>query len=242
MLDGKAVTPLYVQLMEDLEEKIAKGILVPGDRLQSETEMAKTYGVSIITVRNAISSMAEKGMVEKKQGKGTFVTKQKYTRDIKKLQSFTELCNRLGVKAGGRMLENKLVVPDEKTAAMLGIKKGEQAVFISRVRYADNEPVAIESNYFSLKYAFLLGQQFDDNSLFSYMKERSDAYVAMSEKRFELCRATAREAQLLAIRKNDPLLYIKSVTYTRDNEPIYVGTQLVNGERFSFYVYETSNS
>lgn len=241
MLDGKAVIPLYVQLMEDLEEKIAKGIFAQGDRLQSESEMAKTYGVSIITVRNAISAMADKGLVEKKQGKGTFVKKQKFTRDIKKLQSFTELCERSNVKSGGKMLENKLVVPDDKTAELLGIEKGGQAIFISRVRFADGEPVAIENNYYSLKYAFLLGQTFDDNSLFTYMKEHSSITVAVSEKRFELCRATAREAELLKIKKNDPLLYIKSVTYTRDNDPIYVGAQIVNGERFSFYVYETND-
>lgn len=241
MLDGKAVTPLYIQLMEELEEKIAKGVFAPGDRLQSEMEMAKTYGVSIITVRNAVSALVEKGLIEKKQGKGTFVTKQKYTRDIKKLQSFTELCERSGVKAGGKMLENKLVIPDDKTAKMLGIEKGSQAIFISRVRSADGEPVAIENNYFSLKYAFLLGQSFDDNSLFVYMKEHSNMAVAVSEKRFELCRATAREAELLKIKKNDPLLYIKSVTYTKENEPIYVGTQIVNGDRFSFYVYETND-
>ena len=79
MLDGKAVTPLYVQLMTEIEAKIMKGVYQPGERLQSESEMAKTFGVSIITVRNAVSALVDKGLVEKKQGKGTFVSKPKFT-------------------------------------------------------------------------------------------------------------------------------------------------------------------
>ena len=72
-LNGNAVSPLYVQLMEDLEAKICDGTFAPGERLLSENEMAKRYGVSIITVRKAALALEEKGLVEKRQGKGTFV-------------------------------------------------------------------------------------------------------------------------------------------------------------------------
>lgn len=240
MLDGKAVTPLYKQLVEQIEDKILKGIYMPGEKLLTEKEMAKTYGVSIITVRNAISELINKGLVEHKQGKGTFVAKPKFTKDVRKLQSFTEMCVRMGVRPGGKMLENKIVTPDEKTAKLLGIEKDSQVIFISRVRFADEEPIAIENNYFSLKYAFLLGESFDNSSLFAFIKEKSAKVVATSEKRIGICRATAREAGILKISRGDPLLYIKSVAYTKENEPIYVGTQIFNGERFSFYVYEST--
>ena len=81
-LNGNAVSPLYVQLMEDLEAKICDGTFAPGERLLSENEMAKRYGVSIITVRKAALALEEKGLVEKRQGKGTFVARRKYTRDM----------------------------------------------------------------------------------------------------------------------------------------------------------------
>lgn len=241
MLDGKAVTPLYVQLMNQIEERIRKGVYAPGERLQSESEMAKAHGVSIITVRNAISMLVDKGLVDKKQGKGTFVAKPKFTKDIKKLQSFPEMCKHMGMRSGGRMLENKLIPADEKTRKLLGIPRGSQVVYISRVRYADDEPVAIENNYFPLKYSFLLGEVFDNNSLFEFMKEKSKIFVAVSEKWIELCRATSREAELLGLSSGEPLLYIKSVAYTRDREPIYVGTQIFNGDRCSFYVCESTD-
>ena len=81
------MTPLYVQLMEEVEKSIRSGEYKPGDRLMTEAEMAKKYGVSLITVRKAIGSLTEKGLVVRKQGKGTFVVRPKLFRNMKKLQS-----------------------------------------------------------------------------------------------------------------------------------------------------------
>lgn len=69
MLNGKTVTPLYVQLMNQIEEKIRCGVYQPGERLQSESEMAKSFGVSIITVRSAVSGLVEKGWWRKNREK-----------------------------------------------------------------------------------------------------------------------------------------------------------------------------
>lgn len=240
MLDGKSAVPLYVQLMDQIEDGIYQKVYLPGMKLQSENEMAKTYGVSNITVKNAISGLVEKGLVVRKQGKGTFVSKTKFTRDMKKLSGFTEMCGRMGVKAGGRMLDNRLVTAEDTTAEQLKIAKNSQVIFISRVRFADWEPVAVEHSYFPSKYACLLGRRFDDNSLFEYLKERENVSVKSSEKQIELCRASEKEAELLGIRKGDPLLYIKSVAFSKDGEPLYAGIQVINGDVFSFYVYETA--
>lgn len=240
MLDQTAITPLYVQLMDEIEKDIKNGVYLPGDKIMTETEMAKAYGVSLITVRKAVGSLMEKGLVVRKQGKGTFVTKPKFARNMKQLQSFSEMCEQMGVKPGARMLENRLVEADAKTAERLGVDPGSQVVYICRLRFADMEPVAIEKNYFPLKYAFLLDAKFDDNSLFDFLKERSGLKVASSEKLIELCRATTDEAELLDVKKGDYLLFVRSTAYDNNNDPLYAGVQIINGDRFSLYVYETS--
>ena len=114
MLKQDAITPLYVQLMEELETSIRNGVYKPGDKIMTEAEMAKEYGVSLITVRKAVGSLMEKGLVVRKQGKGTFVTKPKYSRNMKKLQSFTEMCEQMGVKPGAQVLENRLIMADKR--------------------------------------------------------------------------------------------------------------------------------
>ena len=125
MLKQDAITPLYVQLMEELETSIRNGVYKPGDKIMTEAEMAKEYGVSLITVRKAVGSLMEKGLVVRKQGKGTFVTKPKYSRNMKKLQSFTEMCEQMGVKPGAQVLENRLIMADKKVADRLD-RAGQQ--------------------------------------------------------------------------------------------------------------------
>ena len=221
MLKQDAMTPLYVQLMDTVEKDIKSGRYKPGDKIMTESEMAKTYGVSLITVRKAIGSLMEKGLVVRKQGKGTFVTKPKFSRNIKRLQSFSEMCEQMGVVPGAHMLENKIVDADGKIAERLGIETGSKVIFISRLRFADSEPVVIEKNYFPLK-------------------EKVGMQVTSSEKLIELCRATQEEAKLLEVRKGDYLMFVRSTAYDQENEPLYAGIQIINGDRFSLYVYETN--
>lgn len=239
MLKQDAITPLYVQLMEELETSIRNGVYKPGDKIMTEAEMAKEYGVSQITVRKAVGSLMEKGLVVRKQGKGTFVTKPKYSRNMKKLQSFTEMCEQMGVKPGAQVLENRLIMADKKVADRLGIEPGSNVVYISRLRLADGEPVQVEKSYFPLKYAFLLEEDLNNGSMFECLKEKAGAKVASSEKMIELCRATAEEAALMDVKKGDYLLFVKSTAYDENGEPMYAGIQLINGDRFSLYVYES---
>lgn len=239
MLKQDAITPLYVQLMEELETSIRNGVYKPGDKIMTEAEMAREYGVSLITVRKAVGFLMEKGLVVRKQGKGTFVTKPKYSRNMKKLQSFTEMCEQMGVKPGARVLENRLIAADKKVADRLGIEPGSNVVYISRLRLADGEPVQVEKSYFPLKYAFLLEEDLNDGSMFECLKEKAGAKVASSEKMIELCRATAEEAALMDVKKGDYLLFVKSTAYDENGEPMYAGIQLINGDRFSLYVYES---
>ena len=100
MLDPTAITPLYVQLMNMIEEDVSAGRYHTGDRLMTEKEMAETYHISINTVRRAIDKLIEKGLVERKQGKGTFVTKPKFERNMKKLQSFSRAVSSDWCEAG----------------------------------------------------------------------------------------------------------------------------------------------
>lgn len=239
MLKQDAITPLYVQLMEELETSIRNGVYKPGDKIMTEAEMAKEYGVSLITVRKAVGSLMEKGLVVRKQGKGTFVTKPKYSRNMKKLQSFTEMCEQMGVKPGAQVLENRLIMADKKVADRLGIEPGSNVVYISRLRLADGEPVQVEKSYFPLKYAFLLEEDLNNGSMFECLKEKAGAKVASSEKMIELCRATAEEAALMDVKKGEYLLFVKSTAYDENGEPMYAGIQLINGDRFSLYVYES---
>ena len=239
MLNSSAMEPLYVQLIKQITKDIDEGKYRPGDKIMTEAEMVQHYGVSVITVRKAVGTLVEKGVLNRRQGKGTFVSRPKFSRNIKKLQSFSEMCYQMGVEPGAKMIENQLVTADDETAKRLGVELGSKVVSICRLRSADGVPVVVEKNYFPLKYAFLLDARFDDNSLFDFLKEKSGLRVAASEKVIELCRATALEAEHLRVKKGDPLLLVKSTAFDNHGEPFYAGEQIINGDSFSLYVYET---
>lgn len=233
--------PLYIQLMNDLEKKIRNKVFQPGEKLKTETEIAKEYGVSLITVRNAVSNLIKKGLVVRKQGKGTFVTQPKFSKNINSLQGFSDMCLQMGVTPGAKTLENNLIYPNEKIYKKLKVSLDEQIIYISRLRYADNDPVVIEKNYFPFKFVSLLTEDLNNNSLFHILKEKLNVEVSSSVKKIELCKASKEEAELLNVKKNSPLILIKSIARDLNGEPMYIGVQIINGERFSFYIQEGKN-
>lgn len=236
MLDGKAIKPLYEQLKEKIESEIAEGKYKPGDRLLSEVELAEKYDVSVITVRKATNDLRKIGLLEKRQGKGTFVATRKYNKDLNQVLSFSEAGRMIGAVPGAKVLASELVTPDLHILEQMELPANSKAVYISRLRFLDHVPMVIEDNYYPLKYSFLLDEDLDNNSLFEILKEKCGTQVVRSRRTIEICRASAYQASQLNVRRNSPLLLVQGVVYGQDNEIIYVGNQIINGERYKLHV------
>ena len=234
MLSKNDVIPLYKQLQEEIRKQIQSGERKPREKIPSEIDLAKQYQVSVITARKAVSELALEGLVEKKQGKGTFVAAQKYQRNLQQVISFSEACRLNGAVAGSRLLECKLINANQKILSELERPEEEQVLFISRLRYINGEPMAVETNLFPITYSFLINENLNEKSLFEVLKKRSGTEVAISRRTLEICRATQQEAQQLKVVKGSPLLLIRSIAYSTENQPVFVGTQLINGERYQF--------
>ncbi|MCC3358944.1 GntR family transcriptional regulator [Bacillus sp. REN16] len=236
MLDGKAIKPLYEQLKEKLENDIAEGKYKPGEKLLPEVEMAKKYNVSVITVRKATDELSIKGLLEKRQGKGTFVASRKYYKDLNQVISFSESCKMIGAVPGAKVLMSELVVPSKDILDQMELSLDSKTVYISRLRLVDKVPMVIENNHFPLKYSFLLEEDLDNNSVFNILKEKCGTQIVRSRRTIEICRASALEASHLNVKRNSPLLLVQGVVYGLDNEIVYVGSQIINGERYKLYV------
>ena len=89
-MNPNSIVPLYVQVVECLKRDIENGVYNATGRIPTEAELAEQYKVSRITIRRAVDDLVSQGLVEKKQGKGTFICRQKFAKDIKNLQSFSE--------------------------------------------------------------------------------------------------------------------------------------------------------
>lgn len=235
MLESESVTPLYKQISQKIESDIVSGVYKEGDKLPSERQLAKENNVSVITSRKALAELEEEDLIERIQGKGTFVATKKYNRSLKRFVSFTEMCSIIGVEAGSKELIKKLIVPKSKISRKLGVPENTQVVYISRLRFVDGKPMVIENNYFSLDYSYLLNEDLN-SSLFEILNKKSAFTIVDSRKTIEITRSRPEESSLLEIPNNSPIILIESIAYLKGNQIAYVGNQLINGEKFKLMI------
>ena len=234
MFETHSVTPLYVQLLEEIKSDIEEGVYGPGDKLLPELEMAGRYGVSVVTVRRAMDELAAVGLVEKRRGKGTFVAEKKFIHNGTRIISFSEACRMQGLTSGSTLLERSVRRPPSKICQRLGLPDGSQTVYISRLRFADGEPILIESNDYPMTYAGLLSEDLG-GSLFEVLTRKFGVELLTSRKTIEICRANSWESRLLKVKRRHPLLLVRS-DLSSATGPVYAGSQIINGERYKLIV------
>src|SRR3984957_4661595 len=120
--------PLYAQVESVIIGRISSGSLPPGTRLPSEDELIQEHAVSRTTIRAAIQSLVQQGLVEIQRGKGTFVTQPKITQELTELTGFVEDMQALGRQATAKVLDQQVVAADEVVAHHLALAPGTLVV------------------------------------------------------------------------------------------------------------------
>ncbi|MEW6047209.1 MAG: GntR family transcriptional regulator, partial [Bacillota bacterium] len=136
--------PLYQQLEDYIRESIESGQLKPGDRLPSETELSKRYQISRMTVRKAMERLEFAGYLERYPGKGTFVAAPKIPQRVSMLHGFHKKMSALGLKVKSTVLEVQSIDAGIIIERRLGLQTGDRVFQISRLRYVEGTPVAIQ--------------------------------------------------------------------------------------------------
>ena len=137
-------SPLYERVESVLARDIADGSLPPETQLPPEEGLIERFKVSRTTVRKAIQNLIERGLVEVRRGKGTFVTQPRITQELTELTGFVEDMQALGRNPTARLIDKQVVVADRTVAHELALPAGSLVVRIRRVRLADGEPVSFD--------------------------------------------------------------------------------------------------
>ena len=237
-MDFNSATPLYKQLVEELRKKITGNVYEPNGRIPTEAELSETYHVSRITVRRAIEELVEQGLVEKKQGKGTFVCSPRFSRHLDSGPlGFSEMCRANGLEPGAILLEKKILVPKTKNIReMLKLPEGEAALFISRLRTGNGKPMAFEESYYPLEFSDLLSIDLEKESIYRYLREVRGIDLHSSTIRLNITRADSRMSKILEVPKNTPLLEIRGCVIRGDGRPVHTSYQCGYGDHFEFIV------
>lgn len=229
--------PLYFKLSEDISEKIDSGIWKRGDRIPSEREMVSLYGLSRITVRNAIEECVRRGKIEKIQGKGAFVTNRSIVQNLGNLYSFTQEMTKQGKVTSTKLLSRMIIAANTKLADRLQISPESPVIVIERLRCAEGDmPIFIERTFFPLKeFEFVLDIDLERKSMYKTLEQEYGICINRAVEVFEACELNPLECSQLECRKNQFGLLIKRTSYMNDKIVCY-STIISKGDLFKFTV------
>lgn len=230
------VTPLYYRLSEMLRRQISSGQLKPGDRLASERDLSIQYGMSRMTIRQALGQLEREGLLNVKSGVGTFVAEPKLTYDAVNLLGFTETMKGKKGVLSSKVLSQKLVTASTQIGQALKLGNHE-IIEIKRIRLIDNIPMAIETNYLSAqRFAGLETMNLKEASLYRILDDLYNVRLRVAEQTIEASTANAFEQKHLKLKKQDSILRIEGISFDQYHQPVEFFKASFRGDRFKVSV------
>jgi GntR family transcriptional regulator len=220
-LTGAGDLPAHMRIGYWLERLIVSRALAPGDKLPSEIEIAHALGVSRMTLRQALSSIEAKGLIDRRRGRfgGNFVATPRFEFDHAGLPGFTEQMRRIQVEAGAHVLRATTRRAAADVRQHLGLKRGDQVHEVLRARSANGEPIVLEETYFpAATFPALLSANLT-GSLYAVMREYG-APPFSADEHIEATPAGERHAEILHVEPGFPLLLITRTSFTESGAAV----------------------
>ena len=232
ILRGSGAT-VYGQIEDWLAEAIGAGRLAPGDRMPSEQDLAAWFGVSRMTLRQALAKLARRGLVTRTVGRrgGTFVAERKLEQDRTTLAGFSDQLRRHGIQPGARVLFATQRPAGPVSAAALGLREGDPVHEVRRVRLGDGRPIVLEQSLFPAALFPGLLQCRLDGSLYELLEARYSQRPHRARESLEPVTAGVREAEALEVAEGAPLMLVERVAYAQTGQPVEFARDLFRGDR-----------
>ena len=222
--------PISEQVNTILRERICNAVYAPGQRLPSESELSKEFGVSRATTRTVLAKLAVEGLILRKQGDGTYVNEriQEVNTHLGGLWDFAHLIERSGFEASIEPQAMEIVSASEEEARVLAINVGDDLFLLKRLFLGNKTPIILAKN---LIPASLLTVPVVKINGGLRIREIMKRYFRqeISFVTVEIASAKAREnADILAVEKNTHLLNLKMRFYSENNLPLTIGNNYLN--------------
>lgn len=227
--------PAYRQIQNSIRKRIESGELQVGDLVPPERELSKLHKVSLMTARHAVASLEQEGLVERRQGVGTFVSKPKIL--INELLSTTEQMAARGQSPKARILSARTVNGEQEIVTRLALPLESSLLKLERLRCADGEPFSLEISYLSkVRFPDLLQASFARESLFKLLEVKYNETLSHADEEIEATMPDARTADLLGIAKHQPVLRIRQIIYSKSGMPLIYVLGFYRSDRYSVAV------
>lgn len=235
-LDHESFIPLYYQLKEILKEKIESGEWKPGDIIPSENQLQQQYNISRNTAKKALDDLVQDGVLNRIQGKGTFVSTPKIEQSLSGFYSFSKVMEAKGLQPKDIILSLKQKEAKPSVAKQLQLPTGSPVTALRRLRCAQDEPIILETSYIPQHIAPELSvEKLKKNSLYDLLKKEYGIYVTKAKEIFEPVLVRDYESKYLQVEEGFPALLLDRVAYDSNGTVVEFCRSIVRGDRCRFY-------
>ena len=224
--------PLHRQLRDAIEQAIVSNAIRPGNGLPGERTIAEALSLSRVTVRRAIESLVEEGLVHRRHGARTEVG-SRVEKSLSTLTGFSEDIISRGMTPGCIWLSKQISRPSPTEIMALGLSGAGQVLRLKRIRTADGVPLALETS--AVPARFIASPDLVGDSLYQAM-ERAGAMPQRAIQRMRSRRATAADAQHLQCEEGEPLLVIERRCFLADGQVVEFSESRYRGDVYDFVV------
>jgi GntR family transcriptional regulator len=227
--------PLYAQVENVIVDRIANGSLPAGSRLPSEDSLVQEFAVSRTTIRAAMQSLVQRGLVEIRRGKGTFVTRPKITQELTELTGFVEDMQAAGRRPTAKVLDQQIVAANQVVARRLALPQGAPVVRIQRVRLADCMPLSYDETYLPKELGEkVVADNLDTEPIFSLLEQKYNTPLVEAEYQLEAVCADATVAKALNIGVGSAIFLIERTSYSIGHRPVDYEKLHYRGDQIRF--------
>lgn len=231
----EANVPRYRMIAASIERDIELGRFAPGSLLPSEADLAVQFGVTRMTVRQALAGLAAQGRIERRHGHGTLVMPFRLQRQPQRPIGLADELEARGLRPGSRILRLEEVRPTAEVRALLWIGSRGTVVRVRRLRYADDVLIGLQETVIPTRHAPGLTQiDLTDQSLARTLRERHGLAAAWADLTIEAVVADDTTAGPLEVAPGTPLLRSTSLSFLVDGRPLERTIGWFPGSRYSY--------
>lgn len=229
--------PLYYQLENILREKIKSGEYASGEHFPTEDQLAQSYKVSRITVRQALAFLEKDGLITRKRGKGSFVTEKQNRLEPMKLTGMFEDIIAMGVKTKTRVINFDLVHPSPKVIDRLKLNEDAKALRVERIRLIKGAPVSYTVSYIPSDLAKKISiKDLTIQPILNVLEKKCKVKISKGFQTIDATVADSRIASFLDVMTGAPLLKIERTVFDINNRPVEYILILYRSDRYHYSV------
>ena len=207
----------YINIYNQILNKIEVGKLQPNDKLPSENELMKEYDVSRDTIRKALDLLERNGYISKIKGKGSFVLDiNKFEFPVSGLTSFKELSQKIGKDSRTIVEEFGLIPPDDLLMKRLEISEEDLVWRVIRVREIANQRIILDKDFFNKEFVPSLTVEICEDSIYEYIENTLGLKISFARKEITVQQATEEDKKYLDLDNFDMIVVVKNYIYLED--------------------------